>query len=230
VSIHYLDALTQPSREGGMWLLQVAAMMAKLLGAGAWLALYYVGIPFALPSAKADTVFHYTSSPLSGGGGITASLYFSCPGPCAAGHYLFGQGGWNAVSMTYDGNTYSYPQASPTGNEIVLGADQTVVQWVIQFPGVSIPEVANSAYLFTHNTTGPTYEPFNIADGVILVTGSIILGNYTVVETNSKNQGSWVITDAPLTVPGPVFGGGIPGLIMAIVGFIGWGRSRRIAA
>jgi hypothetical protein len=39
-----------------------------------------------------------------------------------------------------------------------------------------------------------------------------------------------IVGEMTLAVPGPVVGAGLPGLLMAVAGFIGWRRSRRALA
>lgn len=59
-------------------------------------------------------------------------------------------------------------------------------------------------------------------------TGQLAL--YYWDSNNDDNSGSIAATISASAAPGPIFGAGLPGLVMALGGLIAWRRRRRAAA
>ena len=72
----------------------------------------------------------------------------------------------------------------------------------------------------------PDYFSFNLPAGVF--SGSYLIKNSNDVATGAVLYGHSVISASP--VPGPIVGAGLPGIVMAIGGFVAWRRRRNQAA
>ena len=135
------------------------------------------------------------------------------------------------VDLANFSSTADYNVGSPSvvlyylsSNSPVEGCSSCAIAAIPQTPGTFSVD-------FVPQFTGST------AFGLAFVMGTSVNGAASSSTTPFSESGSYLFSDfsvtdlsAPVAVPGPVVGAGLPGLLIATAGFIGWRRRRRAIA
>lgn len=134
-------------------------------------------------------------------------------------------------SVTFDFNTFDF-----SGTVYVSSGQVTA----LQLGGGSLGNYVQHSYFVLDNgaITSWLLQSF-IAGWHSLGDGGSSSGDYVELGggcfpicylASNRAPGVWTPVDLTAPVPSPMVGAGLPGLAMAIAGFIGWRRSRRLAA
>ena len=135
-------------------------------------------------------------------------------------------GPYNAT-INFDTANGLFQQIGPTSGHFETPIDDYGVIHAQFSNGISIFSDGGGDYI----DWGPEYLSTNIGSmfsHLSVNAGTINYVQFGTCGTRCAALSVEAITASP--VPGPIVGAGLPGLLMAIAGFIGWRRSRRVNA
>jgi hypothetical protein len=165
-------------------------------------------------SARADAILTYAGQPLTGSystdvyigptttmPGLTAVLDLTCSGLC--------NGSFTTTDVSsLDVGTYRWPSCCFTADLTI--ANGSVTSWNVSY--------SNGPAVYTTTSAGDHFSEFS---------GIPFIEWYSAYYSNST-PGTWTIELVPnASVPGPVAGAGLPGLVASCGGLLAWWRRRR---